>query len=78
MNLFKAYLLAVCVVLVVITAYADVIYEWGTGLASRWGWIRIVRIRNRTKPWALPFSRILLILIAIGCLISALCLRDSG
>jgi hypothetical protein len=72
LTLFKAYLLVASVVLVVIAVFAGAIYEWGTGLARRWGWSRIVRIRDRMKYWALPFSRMLLLLVAIGCLIAAL------
>jgi len=70
MTLLRVCLLASGAVLIVIAIFCNAIYDWGTDFARRWGWTRIVRIRERNKHWALPFSQILLILLAGGCLIA--------
>jgi hypothetical protein len=58
------------VTLVLMAIFCNAIYDWGTACARSWGWDRIVRIREGNRYWALPFSRILLILLAIACLIA--------
>ena len=72
MNPIKVYFLALAIILIAIAIYSNALYDWGTACARRWGWTRIVDIRERMKYWALPFSRALMILIAVGCLIAAI------
>ena len=71
MTLLRVCLLASAAVLIVIAIFCNAIYDWGTDCAQRWGWTRIVRIRERMKHWALPFSQALMIVLAVGCLIAA-------
>ena len=69
-TVLKIIFLASAAGLIVIALFCNRIYDWGTDCARRWGWNRIVRIRERMKHWALPFSQILLIILAGGCLIA--------
>jgi len=73
--LLKIIFFASAGLLIVLAIFSHAIYDWGTYCARRWDWNRIVSIRERMKHWALPFSRILLILLAIGCLIAAIFLN---
>ncbi len=66
--LLKIIFLASAAALIVMAIFCNVIYDWGTACVRSWGWDRTVRMRERMKYWALPFSRILLILLAISCL----------
>jgi hypothetical protein len=66
--ILKIIFLAVAFILVIMAVFCNAIYDWGTDCARRWGSDRIVEIRTRNKHWALPFSQILLVLLAIGCL----------
>ena len=68
----KIIFLASAAALIVIVIFCNAIYDWGTACARSWGWNRIVRIRERNKHWAMPFSQILLILLAISCLIAVI------
>jgi len=68
----KIIFLASAVALIVMAIFCNAIYDWGTACARSWGWNRIVRIRERTKHWALPLSQILLIFLAIGFLIAVI------
>ena len=68
-------LIVSAVALIVMTIYCNAIYDWGTDCAHRWGWTRIVKFREKMKHWALPFSQLLLILLAGGCLLGALFLK---
>jgi len=70
--LLKIIFLSSAVALIVIAIFCNVIYDWGTACARSWGWDRIVKIRERNKHWALPFSKILLIFLAISCLIAVI------
>jgi len=70
--LLRIIFLTSAAVLIIIDIFCNVIYDWGTTCARNWGWNRIVRIRERNKHWALPFSQILLIVLAIGCLIAGI------
>ena len=74
MDPVRFYFLALAVICIAIAIYCNAIYDWGTVCARRWGWTRIVSIRERMKYWALPFSRALMILLAIGCLTAAVLL----
>lgn len=60
------------VALIVMVIFCNAIYDWGTVCVRSWGWNRIVRMRERNKHWALPFSQILLIVLATGCLIAGI------
>ncbi len=70
--LLKIIFLASAAALIVIAIFSNAIYDWGTACAESWGWDRIVRFRERMKHWALPFSQILLILLAISCVIAVI------
>ena len=74
MDLVRVYFLALAIILVAIAIFCNAIYDWGTNCARRWGWTSIVRIRERMKYWALPFSRALMILLAVCCMIAAVLL----
>ena len=66
----KIILLASAGALIVINIFCKALYDWGTDLARRWGWKRIVKIREGQKYWALPFSQMLLILLTGACLVA--------
>jgi hypothetical protein len=68
----KIIFLASAAALIVMAIFCSPIYDWGTACARSWGWNRMVGIRERMKYWALPFSQILLIFLAIGCLIAVI------
>ncbi len=70
--LLKIIFLSSAAALVVMAIFCNAIYDWGTACARSWGWDRIVRTRERMKHWALPFSQILLIILAISCLIAVI------
>ena len=72
MMLLRVIFLVSAIALIVIAIFCNAIYDWGTACARRWGWDRIVKIRENMKYWALPFSQILLIFLSIGCLIAAI------
>lgn len=69
--LVKTILLLSAAALLVMAVFCNAIYDWGTACVRRWGWDRIVAIRDGQKYWALPFSKALLILLAAGSLIAA-------
>jgi hypothetical protein len=74
MDLGRVYFLALAIICIAIAIFSNALYDWGTVCARRWGWTRIVGIRERMKYWALPFSRALMILLAVGCLVAAVLL----
>jgi len=69
--IIKIIFLASAFVLLIIAVYSRKIYDWGSTSARRWGWNKIVMIRESNKHWALPFSKVLLVILAIVCVISA-------
>ena len=66
----KIIFLLLAFALIIMAIFCNAIYDWGTDCVRSWGWNSVVRIRVRMKHWALPFSQILLVLLAIGCLIA--------
>jgi hypothetical protein len=74
MNIASVYFLVLAIICIAIAIFSNALYNWGTVCTRRWGWTRIARIRERMKHWALPFSRALMILLAVGCLVAAVLL----
>ena len=62
MAVLRICFLAAAASLIVLNVFCDAVYEWGTHVVRRWGWTGVARLRDRMKPWALPFSRVLLVL----------------
>jgi len=75
--LLKIIFLISAAILIVIARFCNAIYDWGTACAHKWHWRRIVQIRERMKYWALPFSKALLVLLAVAYLLAAIFFHEG-
>jgi hypothetical protein len=58
------------VALVLMAIFCNAIYDWAQLAHAVGVGIALSELREGNRYWALPFSRILLILLAIACLIA--------